>query len=240
MRNLSIVTTTLLLLAACGGSGTEAGTASDGAAAPASVADTRTPPPGAADAGMAGRTEEFVDPDDQSMVLLYYSLAGLNPPLDSWAADDPHVVGAPVPERPAARDARRAELEAGLKAAGKVGRLRFSVQTAIGYYDPTYGEFTIGALQPSSVIEFRDLGQRVGVRFGNARVAQLWSATAGQAEQIGDRYGRPFNARLDVLARIHSVQPDARGGTIIADVLEYELHEYVTDALIVHNDVPQQ
>lgn len=223
------------VLAACGGRDTPAAGDADSrqpASAPAIQA--------AEESTSIERNGRYIDPDGASMVLLYYSLAGLEPPLDEWARQDPSVVAASPQDRPAVRDARRAELESGLAAAERVGALQFSVQTAVGYYDPTCGEFTIAALAPSSVIEFRSRGYEVGLRFGNARHAQLWGVPADEAEQIGDRYGRPFDARLDVIVGIRTVQPGTRGGTIVGDVLEYELRENGTGALIAHVDVPPQ
>lgn len=61
-------------------------------------------------------------------------------------------------------------------------RRRLSLNSAdLSAYDPNYGEFTVGALAPSTVIPFEAFRQKVGVRFGNAKTAQSWKAPAADA-----------------------------------------------------------
>lgn len=171
-----------------------------------------------------GRSGELDNPDASAMVFLYYDLAGLSPPIDEWVERDTRVQFA----RPADKDAQRAavqsELEAAAQAVRGVGRLRLSLDAGLSEYDPTYGEFTVRAFAPSSVFNFDAFGQTVSVRFGNGREAQLWRVDADEARAIRDRisYG---SATLDAQLAITGVQPAPKGGTIVADVVEYELRE---------------
>ena len=63
----------------------------------------------------------------------------------------------------------------------------------------------------------------MGLRFGNGRNAQIWSVPEEQTPPIEDsfRYGRAVT--LDLSLRISGVEPAAGGGTIVADVIEYEI-----------------
>ena len=89
--------------------------------------------------------------------------------------------------------------------------------------DPSYGEFTVGALVPSSVVSFDALGQKVALKFGNARSAQTWRVPPAEAPAIRDKIGLGGNVGLDVLLKINGVQPGPGGGTIVADIQKYEL-----------------
>ncbi len=242
-----------LLVAACGG-GSEppAGTAATAgsppdAAAPAAAAATGTQAPagvatpGAASTpalGMAGRTAELLNPDNETMVFLYYDLTGNAPPIDSWVAKDNRVTFAPAIEKAAMRQQVRAELEAGLAAVRGAGLIRLSLQNAnLSDYDPTYGEFTIRAIAPSSEVTFSAFGQQVAVRFANGRTAQIWKVPAAEAQAIRDKItggtGYFGNVEIELLLGIRSVQPGPGGGTIITDVLEYEMRESRTGTTIV-------
>ena len=107
-----------------------------------------------------------------------------------------------------------------------VGVIRLSLNSAnLSDYDPTYGEFTVRALSPSSVIPFDALGQKVSIRFGNGKYAQIWRVPAAEAQVIRDRLAMGNNVELDVLLAIKSVVPGPASGTITADVVEYELRE---------------
>ena len=160
------------------------------------------------------------------MVFLYYDLAGLPLPIDQWVEDDSRVKYGPAIDKPAKRVAVKAELEAGAAAVRGTGRIRLSLNSAnLSDYDPTYGEFTVRALAPSSVVDFSALGQKVTLKFGNGRTAQTWRVPPAEAQAIRDRLSMGTNVDLDVLMTIKSVVPGPGGGTITADVVEYEMRE---------------
>jgi hypothetical protein len=89
----------------------------------------------------------------------------------------------------------------------------------------TYGEFTVRALAPSSFVEYKAFGQKVALKFGNARSAQVWRVPQAEAQGVRDRIGYPSDVSLDALLRIRDVHAAPEGGTITADVIEYELRE---------------
>ena len=133
---------------------------------------------------------------------------------------------APPADKASLRTAIRQELEAGAASVRDVGLLRLSLNNAqLSHYDPGYGEFTVRALAPSSVVSFDHFGQKVELRFGNGRSAQVWKVPEAEAQSITDRVGNYAAVQLDALLRIGSVQPGAGGGTIVVDILEYELRE---------------
>lgn len=236
MRRFLIAGSLFLLVAACSGKD-ESSTA--GGPGPAEASLPRSEPaPGpaaspatvAASAGpvaaLDGRTGELVNPDNNAMVFLYYDLTGMAPPIDRWVEDDNRVKFAPALDKPAAREAARAELEAGVAAVKGAGVIRLSLNNAnLSDYDPTYGEFTVRALAPSSVIPFDALGQKVSIRFGNGKYAQIWRVAPAEAQGIRDKLAMGNNVELDVLLVIKSVVPGPAGGTITADVVEYEMRE---------------
>lgn len=243
MRRLFIAASMLLLVVACSGKDDSPATGSAGPA-PESLPQNVPPPGGvpaatpevpaaaidgaAADpvAGLGGRTAELVNPDNNAMVFLYHDLAGIVPPIDRWVEEDNRVKYVPALDKPAARTSVRAELEAGVAAVKGVGVIRLSLNSAnLSDYDPTYGEFTVRALSPSSVIPFDALGQKVQIRFGNGKYAQIWRVPAAEAQVIRDRLAMGNNVELDVLLAIKSVVPGPASGTITADVVEYELRE---------------
>lgn len=172
----------------------------------------------------ADRNGQLLNPDDSTVVLLYYDLTGIAPPIETWVEDDSRVRFAPAPDKAARRAAVRAELEAAAQGVRGVGLIRLSMNADLSEYDPTYEEFTIGALSPSSVVTFNALGQRISLRFANGNDAQVWRVPAAQSQAIRDRigYGR---GNLDVRLKIVSVQPAPAGGTIVTEVLDYELRE---------------
>ena len=90
------------------GAATPATTPAEAGAAPAAAA----PPPSGSGA-FAGRTGQLVNPDESTMVFLYYDLAGIQPPIDRWVEDDNRVRMAPAIDKAATRATVRAELEAG-------------------------------------------------------------------------------------------------------------------------------
>jgi len=256
MRQLLIAAATLLLVAACSGKDESATGAPgpDPAALPvaeppagAPAAGSMPAPPAtapsaaAAPAALDGRTGELVNPDNNAMVFLYYDLAGITPPVDRWVEDDNRVKFGPAIDKASQRVAVRAELEAGIAAVKGAGTIRLSLNNAnLSDYDPTYGEFTVRALAPSSVVNFDALGQKVVLRFGNGRYAQIWRVPPAEAQGIRDRVPMGYNVELDALLVIRSVVPGPAGGTITADVVEYELRETRGGTTLARIQVPPQ
>lgn len=95
------------------------------------------------------------------------------------------------------------------------------------------------ALAPSSIVSFDALGQKVALRFGNGKYAQIWRVPAAEAQGIRDKLAMSNNAELDVLLVIRSVVPGPAGGTIIADVVEYELRETRGGTTLARVQIPQ-
>jgi hypothetical protein len=173
---------------------------------------------------LRNRSGELLNPEASTVVMLYHDLAGIAPPMDRWVDGDHRVTVARPADKPAARAAVRAELESGMAAVRGVGTLRLTLNANLSDYDPNYGEFTVRALAPSSVVEFKALGHEVGLRFANARAAQLWRVPADQAQSVRDRIGYG-EVTADVLLQIQSVHAAPEGGTITNNVIEYELRE---------------
>jgi len=160
------------------------------------------------------------------MIFLYYDLAGVKPPLDQWVEQDTRVQFATAFDKAAVRTTVRAELESAAAAVRGVGFIRVSMNAGLSDYDPTYGEFSVRALAPSSTLEFSTLSNKVSVRFANGRVAQLWRVPPQEAQVVRDKVGGYGNdVTLDALLRIVSVQPGNAGGTITTEVIEYEMRE---------------
>lgn len=241
-----------LLIAACGGdeNAPAADAAAPGGAPPVSVAgadvpggasaatsETRSASP--AREGLGGRTRELVNPDPDTMVLAYYDLAGITPPYDAWVEKDSRVTMAPAIERKTQREVVRSELEAAVAAARGVGSLRLSMDANLSDYDPTYGEFTVRALAPSSVVSFDAFGQKLELRFANGLVAQTWRVPEADAQLIRDQIGYARRVALDVLVRITDVQPGVGGGTLTTNVVEYELRAEQSGATVGRVQVPQ-
>jgi hypothetical protein len=178
---------------------------------------------GAAAAGPGGR--ELVNPDSNTVVFLYYQLAHLPLPVDTWVEEDSRVKFAPAPDKAAHREAVRSELNAAAASVQGVGSLRLTINANLSDYDPTYGEFTIRALSPSSVVNFNALGQKVEVSFTNGRIAQIWHVPQAEAQAVRDKISYTSNVEIDALLRISGVLPGPAGGTITTEVVEYELRE---------------
>lgn len=236
MRIQLCIITTALLVAACGGaaqSGSSDSTASPAVAASAAsrsapseqaAAGTSNASAGApASQGLPGRNRELINPDNSTVVFLYYDLAGLPLPIDNWVEEDNRVQFAQPLEKAERRKAVRAEFESAAAAVRGVGALRLTMNANLSDYDPTYGEFTVRALAPSSVITFNDLGQKVELRFANGRTAQIWRVPQADAQVIRDKVGHFGNVSLDVLLRITDVQPGPGGGTITTEIVEYQM-----------------
>ena len=114
-----------------------------------------------------------------------------------------------------------------------VGLIRLSLQSAdLSEYDPSYGEFTVRALAPSSVIQFNALGEKVSLRFGNGKTAQIWRVPAADAQAIRDKI-TSYGVSLDVLLKITAVDLGSGGGTLTADVLEYEMRDKSRSGLTI-------
>ncbi len=172
-----------------------------------------------------GRKGEIVNPDNNTVVFLYYDLAGLTPPLDRWIEDDNRVKFAQPIDKAGLRTSIRAELESAAAAVHDIGFIRLSMNANLSDYDPSYGEFTVGALAPSSVVSFDAFKQKISLRFANGRTAQIWRVPPDQAQAVRDKIGYFNNVSLDALLRITGVQPGPSGGTLTAEVVEYELRE---------------
>lgn len=174
----------------------------------------------------ADRTGELVNPDDQTMVFLYYDLAGLQPPIERWVESDFRVTAAPAIEKAERRAALTAEMEAGMAAVQGMGLIRLTLNDAkLSEYDPSYSEFTVRALAPSSQVQFAEFQNKVQLKFANGKEAQIWQVPAAEAQGMRDRIGRYQRVELDTLLKVVAVQPGANGGTISVQILEYELRE---------------
>lgn len=242
MRSHLSLLAAALLVAACGDSAAPdsaatpaagadaaatAGSTSAGSTAAAAAPASATAAAAAANAGpvqgLGGRTGELINPDNATMVFLYYHLAGLTPPLDNWVEEDSRVKYTQPIEKAERRKAVRAELESAAAGVRDIGAIRLSMNAGLSEYDPTYGEFAVRALAPSSVISFNELGQKVELRFANGRAAQIWRVPQAEAQAMRDKIGYAPSVSLDTLLRITGVQPGPGGGTITTEVVEYQM-----------------
>jgi hypothetical protein len=224
MRVAGLAIAIAALIAGCGEPQGSAASGS-GAAKPLTAAEpTASAAPAAAVPAYRGRTGELINPDASTIVMLYLDLAGLPAPIEQWVDSDRRVQMARPADKPAQRSAVRSELEAGLAGVRNVGTVRLTVSANLSEYDATYGEFTVRALAPSSVIEFKAFGLKVALKFGNARAAQVWRVPADQAQGVRDRIGQS-QVSADTLLQIRDVHAAPEGGTIILNVIEYELRE---------------
>jgi hypothetical protein len=222
---------------------TEVPVAAGGVASAIPVSQEHTAPVGEPPVGtpaLQRRKQELLNPDGSTMVLLYYDLAGIPAPIDQWLDDDMRVRLAPASQKPAARNLVRQELESAIKSVKDVGSIRLSMHANLSEYDATYGEFTVRALAPSSVVEFKALGQKVALKFGNARSAQTWRVPATQAQGVRDRIGFSSDVSIDALLQIHDVHAAPEGGTITTHVIEYELRENRGGTLLGRVQLAQQ
>jgi hypothetical protein len=185
-------------------------------------------PQGAAAApapALTGRTGELVNPDEQTMIFLYYDLAGLTPPIDNWIAEDSNVRYGPADAKPARREELRAAYTAAQTSVRNVGRLRLTVRSNLSDYDPTYGEFTVQALAPGSTYNFRAFSRSVTLRLANGQQAQRWPVSPTDAQKIKDRVSYLQGTELDVVLQITGVQPGTDGGSLTANVVSYEIRD---------------
>ncbi|MEJ1962318.1 MAG: hypothetical protein WDO56_12550 [Gammaproteobacteria bacterium] len=248
----------MLVLAACGKStapGSEASTtaggalASTGASETAGAASNASVNSGASAGGGssadaapmnaqgAGSARELTNPDSNTMVFLYYQLAHLPLPIETMVEDDSRVKFAPAPDKAAHRAAVRAEIESAAAAVRGVGAIRLTLNANLSEYDPSYGEFTVRALAPSSVVDFSALGQKVALNFTNGRTAQIWHVEQADAQAVRDKIGYSGNVEMDVLVRIANVLPGPGGGTISTEVVEYELRDKQRGVIIARVQV---
>ncbi len=220
--NLGLVLITAALMTGCGG-GAVPDAQSQTSAAASAPGGAKAASPAAKDS--ARGTRELVNPDASTMVFLYYELAHLPLPIDTWVEEDSRVRYAPAPEKAARRGAVRAELESAAASVRGVGAIRLTMRANLSEYDPSYGEFTVRALSPSSVVNFDALGQKVAVSFINGRTAQIWRVPPAEAQSIRDKISYASNVDMDALLRIADVLPGPGGGTLATEVIEYELRE---------------
>ncbi len=238
---------TLAATLATGGCSGSTGDASAASTAPGTPTRDHTTPPAApaqhaaappvATGDVASRTGTLNNPDDTTMVFLYHDLAGIPPPLDDWAEQDMRVRTAAGPDKAARRAQVRAELLAGLAAVHDVGRLHLAMDANISDYDPTYGEFTLRALAPSSQVEFAALDEKVALGFDNALDAQSWRVPKADAQAVRDRINRG-SVKMDLTVQIDKVLPGPGGGAIIARIVHYDLRESNGDTTLARIDVP--
>ena len=227
VTQLCVVTTAAIFLAACGSPEASSATPPTAAAGSASahVASSATDvAPSAATSASSG-SRELTNPDANTMVFLYYELAHLPLPVETMVEDDSRVKFAPAPDKAAHRAAVRAEIDSAAASVHGVGSLRLTMNANLSDYDPSYGEFTVRALAPSSVVDFNALGQKVAVNFTNGRTAQIWRVPQAESQAVRDKVGYAGNVEMDVLVRIANVLPGPGGGTISTEVVEYELRE---------------
>lgn len=237
MRSKSFILASVpgLLLSACGQGSNGNGAAAPGAEASGTIpagrggSEAADAPPlatGAPTANLAGRTREVGNPDDFTMVLLSYSLSGATPPIDKWIEGDTSVRFAQPIDREAARNALRQKIDAGLAAARDIGLIRLTMDADLSDFDPSYNEYTIRALAPSSMVTFRTFDEQVSVTFNNAEQAQRWSIDPRQAQLIRDKVQYGSGATIEMLLRISGSTPNGGAGTITTTVLSYELRSH--------------
>jgi hypothetical protein len=187
--------------------------------------------------GLAGRTGELTDPDNLTMVFLYYDLAGIAPPIDQWVEEDNRVNYARGADKATLRKTVRAEFDAGLAAVHGVGVIHLTANADLSPYDPTYGEFTVGALSPGAAYTFNAQGQTVSLKFDNGLAAQSWSVPKEQAQAITDKIGND-TLTLDATLKIRKTFPGSRGGTIVAHVVSWNLRDAGNGATLARAQVP--
>ncbi len=222
--NPGFVLVAAVLMTGCGG-GAVPDAQSQTSAATAAPGNAQTAPASPVAKDSARGTRELVNPDASTMVFLYYELAHLPLPIDTWVEEDSRVRYAPAPDKAARRIAVRAELESAAASVHGVGAIRLTMRANLSDYDPSYGEFTVRALSPSSVVNFDALGQKVAVSFTNGRTAQIWRVPPAEAQSIRDKISYASNVDMDALLRIADVLPGPGGGTLATEVIEYELRE---------------
>lgn len=245
-RGTTLALAAALLLAGCGKSPAAAAANASPDKVAAAAAPAAAQPPGAvaapADgnstaAGLPGRSGELSNPDNATMVFLYYDLTGIPPPLDQWVENDQRVRSAPGADKAALRKTVRAEFEAGLAAVRGVGVLHLTLNTSLSSYDPTYGEFTISALSPGAVYTFQAQGQSISLKFDNGLTAQTWSVPKDQAQAVVDKVGHD-SLSLDTTLAIRKVLPTPGGGTLVTHVASWNLRDNNNGTTIARVQMP--
>lgn len=210
-RGLALAGFAHLLIAGCAPTGSAA-TSSGEAAPPAAGAP-------------ATRAGELKDPDGSTMVYLYHDLVHVPAPVDDWVEQDSRVkLAAPI-DKAAQRTAVRAEIAGGLAAVQKIGVLHLSLNANLSDYDPSYGEFTVRAFAPSSILTFSGLGEKVSLKYDNPRAAQTWKVPAADAQTMRDRISISGNIVADATLRIIGAEADSGGGSITVRIIEYQLRD---------------
>jgi hypothetical protein len=239
------VSLVLMLLGGCGKAPAPTAASTDaapiatatGTAATGDAGSVIPAPPAQAAAGMAGRTGVLTNPGNTQMVFLYYDLAGIPPPIDQWVVEDNRVTSAPGAKKAERREQVKAELQAGLAAVKGVGVLHLSTYAQLSQYDPTYGEFTVGALSPASQYGFEALDRQVTVTLDNGLDAQTWSVPADQSQAIIDKIG-DHSLMLDAVLKITRVLPAPDGGTLVTHVVSWNLRDPSNGTTIARVTVP--
>lgn len=204
-----------------------------------SASDASGSSPSSGKSSPSRRGGELINPDDSTVVLLYYDLAGIAPPIDSWVEEDTRVRFAPAPDKAPKRAAVRAELESAAAGVRDVGVIRLTMNANLSDYDPTYEEFTVRALSPGSTVTYRALNQNISMRFANGNDAQVWRVPKAESQATRDRIGYS-GVTVDVVLKVLSTQPGPGGGTIVTNVVEYELRDTRSGTAIGRVRVPQQ
>ncbi len=197
--------------------------------APAAI--PASPAPVATGAPLAGRLREVASPDDATMILLYYSLSGLPMPVDRWAEGERKVQFAQPIDKAPLRAQARAEITTGAAAVRDIGLIRLTMDANLSDFDPSYNEFTVRALSPSSEVEFNAFGQTAAIRFVNGETAQRWSFAGADAQAARDRIEHG-GVELVVLTRVTGASPAPDGGIINTEVLNYELRNRQSGTVI--------
>ncbi|CAM5248812.1 hypothetical protein [Rhodanobacter lindaniclasticus] len=235
----------LTLLGGCGKTATPTASASPAAATPSAATGQpaatdapAAPAPAAAPAGsIAARTGELTNPDNSTMVFLYYDLAGIPPPIDQWVEQSAQVSNAPGADKAAQRVAVKAAFETGLASVRGVGVIHLTTQATLSAYDPTYGEFTLSALSPGSSYTFQAQNQTVDVKFDNGLAAQTWSVPKDQAQAIADKTANAY-LTLDVTLKVEKVLPGPAGGTLVTHVVSWNLRNARDGTTVARVQVP--
>ena len=247
-KTASAILAVAFLGTGCNGHPTAHGTGATAATDPvaATVADSAGinnahigPSTAAPDMGgnLGGRAGVLINPSNNQMVFLYYDLAGIPPPIDQWVEQDPRVQSAPGTNKAALRIQVKTELQVGLTAGRGVGVVHLTTSANISQYDPSYGEFTVGALSPASEYTFDALNQHVTVKLDNGLAAQTWSVPKDKAQAITDLLGGA-NPVLDVVLKITKVLPDMQGGTLVTHVQSWTLRDASHGTTFARVDIP--
>lgn len=137
------------------------------------------------------------------------------------------------------RKAVKAAFEAGLAAVRGVGVIHLTMNASLSQYDPTYGEFTIGALSPGSAYAFKAQGQTVGLKFDNGLAAQTWRVPKEGAQAAVDKIGSDHRT-VDTTLKIDKVLPGPDGGTIVTHIDSWNLHNTNNGNTLARVKVPEQ